>query len=103
MANGRLGASDLSATTNTSVYTVPSGKTASISVRVCNRNASAVTVRLALAATGTPGAAEWIDYGASIPANGVLDETGIVLDEGKIVVAYASGTGVSVVVTGYED
>lgn len=103
MAAGRLGASDLAATTNTSVYTVPGGKLASFSVRVCNRNAAAVTVRLALAATGTPGTSEWLVYDKSIPANGVMDETGLVLDAAKILVVYASTTGVNVVVFGYED
>ncbi len=103
MASGRLGASDLSATTNTSVYTVPASKLASFTVSVCNRNTSAVTVRLALAASGTPSATEWIEYDTSIQANSVLERTGIVLDASKIVVAYASTTGVSVVVWGIEE
>lgn len=103
MAHGRLATADLGATTNTSVYTVPTGKTASFSVRICNRNASAVSVRLALADTGTPGADEYLDYNVSIPAHGVLDETGLVLDTGKIVVAYSDTANVNVVVVGYED
>lgn len=103
MASGRLGAVDLAATTNTTVYTVPSAKTASFSVNICNRNASAVTVRLALAATGTPGAAEWIEYDAVIPGNGVLERTGLMLDTGKLVVAYASAANVSVVTYGVEE
>ena len=49
-----LGKADLSATTNTSVYTVGSGKEALVNVNVCNRNSSAVTVRLANADGSTP-------------------------------------------------
>lgn len=103
MASGRLGAVDLAATTNTTVYTVPSAKTASFSVNICNRNASEVTVRLALAATGTPNAAEWIEYDSAIPGNGVLERTGLMLDTGKLVVAYASAANVSVVTYGVEE
>ena len=103
MATGRLGASDLSATTNTTICTVTSGKVAALTVNICNRSASSVTVRLALAATDTPGATEWIEYDALVPGNGVLERTGIVLDAGKKVVAYASATGVSVVAWGYEE
>ncbi len=103
MASGRLGAADLSATTNTTVYTVPSAKTAALSISVCNRNSTSVTVRLALSATGTPGASEWIEYDTALPALGVLERTGIVLDIGKLVVAYASAANVSVVAYGVEE
>ena len=103
MATGRLGASDLAATTNTSVYTVPASKIGTCTVSVCNRNATAVVVRLAIAATGTPGVTEWIEYGVSIPANGVLERTGLVIDATKIVVAYSDTANVSVVVWGFEE
>lgn len=103
MASGRLGAVDLAATTNTTVYTVPASKTASFSVNICNRNASAVTVRLALAATGTPGVTEWIEYDAAISGNGVLERTGLMLDTGKLLVAYSSAANVSVVAYGVEE
>lgn len=103
MASGRLGAVDLAATTNTTVYTVPASKTASFSVNICNRNAAAITVRLALAATGTPSATEWIEYNASIPSNSPLERTGLMLDAGKQLVAYASAANVSVVCYGVEE
>lgn len=97
-----LGRSDLAATTNTSVYTVPAGAQAACNINVCNRGAAAVTVRLALSDSGAPGNADWIEYDVSIPAKGVLERTGISLDTGKRVVAYASAATVSVVVHGQE-
>ena len=103
MTIGRLAASDLAATTNTSVYTVTAGKTGSFSVNVCNRNAASVKVRIALAASATPTAGEWIEYDATIAANGVLERTGLVLDATKIVVAYSDTANVSVTAYGYED
>ncbi|WP_136420285.1 hypothetical protein [Herbaspirillum sp. ST 5-3] len=102
MASGRLGASDLSATTNTSVYTVPASKVATVSVSICNRNATSVTVRLAVSTSGTPNDADYLEYDTTIDANSVLERTGIVMDETKVLVAYASGTGVSVVAYGFE-
>ena len=95
MASGRLGAVDLAATTNTTVYTVPGSKTAAFSVNICNRNASSITIRLALSATGTPGVTEWIEYDTVLVANGVLERTGLMLDTGKLVVAYSSTANVS--------
>jgi hypothetical protein len=102
MATGILGQSSPTATTNTSVYTVPSATTATFSVNVCNRGTSAITARLAVAATGTPGDSEWIEYDASIPPNGVLERTGIVAQATKQVVAYVSAATASVNVYGYE-
>ena len=103
MATGRLGVADLAATTNTSIYTVPTGKIATLSVSVCNRTGGAVTVRLALCATGTPADTEYIEYGTTIAANSTLTRTGLVLDAAKILVAYGSATGISVVAWGFED
>lgn len=103
MASGRLGAVDLAATTNTTVYTVPASKTAAFTVNVCNRNTSSVTVRLALAATGTPGVTEWIEYDTPLGGNGVLERTGLMLDSGKLLVAYSSTANVSVVAYGVEE
>lgn len=103
MATGRLGGDDLAATTNTPVYAVPTGKVASCTVRFCNRTSQAVSVRLAIAAAVTPTAAEYIEYDASIPANGVLEDSGLVLEAARLIVAYASATGVSVNIYGFEE
>ena len=54
MANGRLGAVDLSANVDTTVFTVTSATVASFSISLCNRNASSARVRLALSASATP-------------------------------------------------
>ena len=103
MATGRLGGNDLAATTNTTVYTVPAGKVASCTVRFCNRTSVAVSVRLAMAATGTPANAEYLEYDAVIPANGVLEDSGLILEAARLVVTYASAAGVSVNVYGFEE
>lgn len=103
MASGRLGASDLAATTNTTVYTVPASTLAAFSINVCNRGAVDARVRLALADSGTPGSAEYLEYDALLPANGVLERSGLTLQADKRVVAYSSVANVSVLVVGIEE
>ena len=103
MASGILGQNALSATTNTTVYTVPASTHAVVNVSILNRSSStASTVRLAISATGSPGNAEWIEYGVSVPKAAVLERTAISLNAGKNVVAWASGSDCSVSVYGIE-
>lgn len=102
MATGRLGAADLSAATNTTVYTVPSSTFSVVSVSVCNRGSSATTVRIALASSATPSSTEWLEYDSSVLAKGVLERTGIVMDAGKLLVVYSSNASVNAVVYGIE-
>tara|TARA_B100000965_G_C19087827_1_gene539226 strand:- start:229 stop:549 length:321 start_codon:yes stop_codon:yes gene_type:complete len=103
MASGILGQSALSATTNTTVYTVPASTHAVVNISVVNRSGSAASaVRLALSTTGSPGNAEWIEYDVSVPKNGVLERTAISLNAGKNIVAYSAGADVSVSVYGIE-
>ena len=103
MASGTLGQAALSATTNTTVYTVPASKTATFSVSICNRSATQTTVRLAIAATGTPTNAEWIEYDTVLEGNGVIERTGIVASATKNLVAFAGTADVSVNIYGYEE
>lgn len=104
MATGRLASPvQLSAASNTTVYTVPSGYYSVFNVSMTNTGSSSVTVRLALASTASPGTAEWIEYDTVILGKGVFERTGLVLDAGKYVVAYASaGSAVNVTVYGIE-
>lgn len=102
MSAGMLGAQDLPATTNTTVYH-PTAVTGAIAANFCNRTAGSINVRLAVSATATPAAAEWKVYDLSIPANGFFERTGLVVGAGQYLVAYASATGMSVQADGYED
>ena len=103
MASGILGQSAPSATTNTSVYTVPASTLSVVNVNILNRSTSAAAVvRLALAASGAPTDAEYIEYDVSIPKGGVLERTGLALNASKQVVVYSSTADVSVNVYGIE-
>jgi hypothetical protein len=102
MATGRLGIADLSAATNTTLYTCPASTFTVATVSVCNRGASTCTVQLAIASAATPAAAEYIEFDATLSSKGVLERTGIVLDAGKLLVVRSSATSVSAVVYGIE-
>jgi hypothetical protein len=102
MATGRLGVSAIPATTLTTVYTVPSGNYSVFSVSITNRNASPITIRLALSTATTPNPEEYIEYDTTIIANGVFERTGLVAQAGLNIIVYSSSTGVGASVYGIE-
>jgi hypothetical protein len=104
MATGRLAAAaQLAATTNTTVYTVPTGYYAVANVSFTNTGTSSVTVRLAMATSASPSSAEWIEYDTVIVGKGVFERTGLVLQAGLNLVAYSNtGSAVNVTVYGFE-
>lgn len=103
MATGILGQSAPAATTNTTVYTVPVGKVGTFNISVCNTSSGTIAVRVALASTGTPAASEYIEYDTIIAPSAVLERGGLVANAGENVVVFASASGLSVTVYGYEE
>jgi hypothetical protein len=110
MATGRLGSTSLTSNTNATVYSVPSNYYSVFNVAFCNTQATAVTIRLAIASNGASvSASEWIEYGVTVAPGGVFERTGIVADSGKAIVAWTSsstaasiGSNVTVNVWGIE-
>lgn len=102
MANGILGTSEVPATTDTTVYTVPADTFSVVTLNVVNRSSAPRLVRVAMSAAATPTAAEYIEYDVEILANGVLERTGLVLDATKNIVVYADSLGCSAVAFGLE-
>lgn len=100
-----LGQSAPSATTNTDVYTVGSGKSAVVStITVCNRSTSAVTYRIAIRPAGATIANQhYIAYDASVAANDTISLTiGVSLAATDVVTVYASTANTSFNVFGAE-
>jgi len=105
MATGRLGTANITSTSDTTVYTVPAATFSVVSVNIVNRSSSAsAQIRIAVASSATPSAAEYIEYDSALVANGVLERTGIVMDTGKLIVVQTptSTPTLSVVVYGIE-
>ncbi len=102
MATGRLGVSALPATTNTTVYTVPTGYYSVFNVSITNRNTTSITVRLALSTTGTPNDQDWLEFDTVIAPKGVFERTGLVAQAGINVVVWSSATTVGATVYGIE-
>ena len=93
-----LGQSNPSATTNTSLYTVPSSTSTVIStVTVCNQASTAGTFRIAIRPAGASIAAQhYIAYDTPIAANDTIALTlGITLATTDVVTVYASGSTMS--------
>lgn len=103
MATGILGQADLLAATNTTVYTTPADKKSKFTVSFCNRGTSSTTIRLALTLSPTaPFNYDYLEYGASLAAGGVIERTEIICDQGRSVVAYSDNASVTVMVYGEE-
>lgn len=96
-----------SATTNTTLYTVPASTTAMVSrIMICNRG-TATTFRIALieAAYGsaTPAAQHYIAYDVAIEANDTVDfPVGSGLATGDLIVVYAGSANLTFTPMGLE-
>lgn len=102
MATGRLGNFAIAATTNTTVYTVPTGYYTVCNISLTNRNTTAILVRVAMASTGTPNVSEWIEYDTILIPNGVFERTGLVLQAGLNIVVYSDTANLGCTVYGIE-
>ena len=103
MASGKLGAADLVAATDTLLYTVPASTLTICNVRFVNRNKVATEIRLAIGTGANPAAADYLTYGQTLPANGIIEEMGIVCSAGEKIWARAVLANVTVRVHGYEE
>lgn len=100
-----LGQSAPSATTNTDVYTVGSGKQAIIStITVANRAATAATYRIAVRPSGATLANQhYIAYDITVAANDTTPVTlGISLTATDVITVYASTANLSFSIFGSE-
>ena len=104
MATKKLGSVAPSATTNTTLYTVPAGKSAVCVLSVCNTNNSTIAkIRVAISATNTPTIDEYIEYDIALIANGVLERSSIAMGENEKLVVYASASNIAFRLYGIEE
>lgn len=103
MAAGKLGSANLVAATDTLLYTVPANTVATVNIRVTNRNASSIAVRVAIGMGAAPAATDYIDYDTPVGANCMLEDTGIACSAGEKIWVRSDLTNVSARVHGFEE
>jgi len=103
MPSGKLGAADLAANIDTTLYTVPAATVATLTVAIVNRGDAEALVNVAIATSPTPGNADYVEFGVKIPAKGVLERTAIVAGAGEGVVVRSTTVDCSVRVHGFEE
>ena len=104
MASGKLGTANLPAGgAGTLLYTVPASTVSTVNVRFANRNSAAAKIRLAIGVGASPAVTDYLSYDQSLPANGIIEDTGIVCSAGEKVWAISDTANVSVRVHGFEE
>lgn len=81
------------ATTDELLFTASVPQT--FNIRLANRNPNDVRVRIAIGTGGAPALADYVDYNVLIPANGILEDTGIVCSAGENIWVYSNTANVS--------
>ena len=102
MTIGILGQANPAANTNTTVYTVPSSVSATCNISVVNTGSTSVTVTIAISASSTPAASEYIEYLTTLQPSGVLERGGLVAQTGKNFVVNCSTASCAVSIYGFE-
>lgn len=98
MAYKVLGQVNPSATTATTLYTVPAASSAVVStISICNQASTAATYRIAVRVGGSAlSAEEYIVFGATVPASdSTFITAGITLAATDVLTVYASSATVS--------
>lgn len=94
-----LAQSNPSATTETTLYTVPSATSTVVStISICNQAGTSGTYRIAVrpSADNTTAAKHWLVYGATVNASdSTLLTLGITLAAGDLIRVYASSSNMS--------
>lgn len=104
MASGKLGIAQLSANTDTVVYTVPSSTLAVVNFTMVNLSTTSdAYVKVSISEDDTPSAGEYIEHTARLNPSGVLERTGIALTAGERIIFNSDLANVNVRVHGIEE
>lgn len=101
--SGKLGSADLVADTLQLLYTAPTGKTPTVSVRFANRNIVSSNIFVAIGSNTALELKDYITYNLEILPNGLHEDSGIVMSPGEKLWVKSSSDHVSVRAFGFED
>lgn len=104
-SSGIQGKYDLSASTWTQITSGPiAGRIRTVNVCFANRGTASCTLRLAASATPTsPTGTDYLEYGVTLSAGSYFVRSGIVLNSGNGIGAWASTSSISCVAYGVDD
>lgn len=98
---GILGSANLLNGPSQAIYVNNKDSATVATVNICNRNPErSALVRIAVSATQSPSNTEWIEYDTEIPANGVLERTGIWVNSAQYIVVRSNMPNVNAVAWG---
>lgn len=104
MAAGKLSNGNPTALTTTLMYTVPSGKSASVNINVVNTGLVAERATLYISDSTTTDNTKILEWRTLVPASGgVLERTGLMLSEGERVYVLCSSSNFAIRIHGFED
>ena len=92
----------IAANADTKIYTCPSGA-ASINFNVVNRGQGEAVVNVAITQAASPTAADYIEYGVTIPGGGILERSALVVGAGDQFFVRSNVAGCTVRVYGFEE
>lgn len=78
------------------LFTNLATKSVTANIRFCNRNFGPLKVRLNIGSGGSPAAADWMEYDAPVPGNGIVEDTAITIGASEKVWVQTDTDNVSV-------
>ena len=102
--NGALGHSTPAANTPTDIYTVPTSRRATVTVLVCNRNASATSIRISHAKAGAAdNLVQYLAYDLALAANSTIATVNFTMAAGDVLRVRSASGFVTFNVNGIEE
>lgn len=94
--SGKLGNWNLSAYIPQAIYVNNKTEASFVTVNVCNRNATAASIRIAISTSATlPTASEYVVFDTVLAANNSYEKQGLVVDSGKYVIVRSTAANVT--------
>ena len=101
--NGRLGKIEAGNASYATLYAAPAGIAHAVAnVLVVNTNNVEAQITIAIAQTTAPNTSDYVDFQYSLPPNGHLERSALVLSPGEIILVYANMGGVVCRAHGFE-